>query len=387
MIQLPLRDIIAIDQHEGCSSKIGGKKLCRCRKTTESSSFFVIFYIDRTSKKPQWIPRSMVIRFKKPQTMSKYFNEFKQAFNDFCRVLKRPKKLFVILNPICGAGKATSIWHAIAYPLFQLAGIEINLVRTQFRKHAYDLCMELDFSSYDGLVTIGGDGTLNECVHALAARRERGEFERCPIPVGLIPAGSYNCINQVTSGVVCVGTTCLQIIVGQTIGIDVIFLKDRNEQLVKVSFCSVAYGFFGDLLIRSERLRRMGPMRYVFAGILSIMRLRSYWIDICISIADVPHRDLTDASTECKQGCTICQNADRIEEIKSKESRSKMADVTYIQVNLMLLQLLLKFQNSRGIWEKTLASFDQFFSIKTSRERPKSVLSLKVKMRKDCFPS
>ena len=148
--------------------------------------------------------------------MEIYFRTFKKAFKNVRRKYKRPRKLFVILNPYGGSGNASKIWNSIAKPVLELAGIRITTVRTQRPKHAYEICLDLDLELYDGLVTIGGDGILNECVHALAERKEQGQFEKSPIPVGLIPAGSYNCINQVTSGTVSVSTTSLQIISGKT---------------------------------------------------------------------------------------------------------------------------------------------------------------------------
>ena len=119
---------------------------------------------------------------------------------------------------------------------------------------------------------------------------------------------------------------------GQTIGIDVIFLRNWNDLLARVSFCSVSYGFFGDLLLRSEKLRKMGPARYLLAGLLSLIRLRSYWVETSINIADVQHSDLTDSCTECEPGCTICKNDTDPKETESRETRSRNTRVTYVQV-------------------------------------------------------
>ena len=96
--------------------------------------------------------------------MEIYFRTFKKAFKNVRRKYKRPRKLFVILNPYGGSGNASKIWNSIAKPVLELAGIRITTVRTQRPKHAYEICLDLDLELYDGLVTIGGDGILNECV-------------------------------------------------------------------------------------------------------------------------------------------------------------------------------------------------------------------------------
>ena len=336
---LLLSDVVLIDRHEKCHNKTSKDKYCCCNKAKRyANNFFVVFFINRTAKNAsKWCLKSVVIGFKNAQTLEYYFCMFKKAFDKVCELTKRPKKLFVIVNPYGGSGKGLKIWETKAKPLFLLAGLNLEIKLTERAGHAYDLCYNIPFELYDGIIAVGGDGILNECVHALASRREEGQFDRCPIPMGLIPAGSTNCINEVATGVVSVLSSCLQIISGQSLGLDVIFLRDKSDQLVRVAFCSVAYGFFGDVLIRSEKLRCIGPIRYILAGGLSFIHLRTYRVDTDISLADVQHSNPVDRSTKCQVGCEICSRAKHMPPVTSKQTRNIAEQVAYVQVIQILV--------------------------------------------------
>ena len=334
-------DIIALDSHNDiCKSKAVIGNYCKC-KYAKFPYFFILYYVERDKKrKAQWCLKSLLIESQDSRRLQSLFVKVEAAFEKVKENCTRPRNLLVIVNPYGGAGKGIKIWERQAKPLLRLADIELDITLTERAGHAFDLCYNLDWSKFDGIVAVGGDGILNECIHAFAARKEEGQFTRCPIPFGLIPAGSTNCINEVVTGVVNVTSTCLQIITGQSLGIDVIFLRDNHSKmLVRVSFCSVAYGFFGDVLIRSEKLRCIGPIRYIIAGALSFMHLRTYRVETEIGIADVPHWDILDDSEMCvvdqeKKACSICD--------AMKDSREKVPvkRVTHIKARVAYLQVI-----------------------------------------------
>ena len=339
-----ISDIIGVDRHQGgCKASTLNLKLCRCRKS-KNPNILTIYYLCRAKKKTsRWCLKSLFIEYSAEQQIISLYSKLETILKQLHDAFRRPKKLFVIVNPYGGAGKGIKIWEKKAKPLLMLADIELDITLTERAGHAYDLCYNLNWKDYDGIIAVGGDGILNECVHAFAARNEEGQFNRCPIRFGLIPAGSTNCINEVATGVVDVTTTCLQIISGQSLGLDVIFLRDNiSDELVRVSFCSVAYGFFGDVLIRSEKLRCMGPIRYIIAGALSFMHLRTYRIETDIGIADVPHWDILDSKLKCtldqdKKPCAICETARSSNQpVPVKRITNIKARVAYVQVKQKL---------------------------------------------------
>jgi diacylglycerol kinase family enzyme len=53
--------------------------------------------------------------------------------------------------------------------------------------HAEELCRTLDFSEYDVLCIIGGDGTFHECVNGIMKRSDdKGKM----IPLAVLPGGT-----------------------------------------------------------------------------------------------------------------------------------------------------------------------------------------------------
>jgi diacylglycerol kinase family enzyme len=67
--------------------------------------------------------------------------------------------------------------------------------------------------------------------------------------------------------------------------------------------CSTAsYGFIGDVLERSERMRWMGPVRYEIGGALSLAQLQSYPIRLWYREPAAPHPELK----VCHSDCPVC---------------------------------------------------------------------------------
>lgn len=52
----------------------------------------------------------------------------------------------------------------------------------------FQIARSLDLSKYDGVVTISGDGLLNEIITGLLRREDWQEARN--MPVGIIPAGA-----------------------------------------------------------------------------------------------------------------------------------------------------------------------------------------------------
>lgn len=53
--------------------------------------------------------------------------------------------------------------------------------------HGYDLANLSSFDGYDGLVVVGGDGTIHEVINGMLQRADRHK-----LPIGVIPAGTGN---------------------------------------------------------------------------------------------------------------------------------------------------------------------------------------------------
>jgi diacylglycerol kinase (ATP) len=97
------------------------------------------------------------------------------------------KKLYFIVNPKAGNGKALSIWAEVESELKNRA-ISYTHYFTKESGHARKITEDLVLSTDKEvihLVVIGGDGTMNEVVNGIAGHTSK-------VRVGFIPGGSGN---------------------------------------------------------------------------------------------------------------------------------------------------------------------------------------------------
>jgi ceramide kinase len=95
---------------------------------------------------------------------------------------------------------------------------------------------------YDGLICVGGDGIFAELCHGLLLRTARDEqididdprvnIIRPKLRIGIIPAGSTDAVVFGTTGLNDPVTSTLQIIVGESLLIDITTVKKKKKTLI-----------------------------------------------------------------------------------------------------------------------------------------------------------
>ena len=96
--------------------------------------------------------------------------------------MESKKKILVIINPISGSA------HREYMPEVVKRNLDANLfdICTRFTQgpgHATEMAKKAIEQEFDGVVAIGGDGTINETASALI---------NSPIALGIVPCGSGN---------------------------------------------------------------------------------------------------------------------------------------------------------------------------------------------------
>ncbi|XP_055900409.1 uncharacterized protein LOC106054365 isoform X1 [Biomphalaria glabrata] len=222
----------------------------------------------------------------------------------------RPKKLFVVINPIGGAGKGLQIYHEEAEPLFKLAGIDTSIVVTERSKHALQIGESTDLSQYDGIVVVGGDGLYQELLQGitLQVQKKSGINYDSPDtdlvklnvpPIGIIPAGTGNAaVRYYNGGIFDVRTAVLNIIRGEQHRASA-FAIYSNSKLFGVSHFLVTYGLFADVMKRTEELRWMKKFRYIYAllGQFIFSRKRYFDAEIYYRALDVNSSEMAASSS------------------------------------------------------------------------------------------
>lgn len=92
---------------------------------------------------------------------------------------------FTIINPCSGSGKGKLDWPEIE-SLLKKAGIKYQAVFTGYRNHATELTSEAIAGGWRRILTVGGDGTVNEVVNGIFHQKAvpTNDFTLAMIPVG-----------------------------------------------------------------------------------------------------------------------------------------------------------------------------------------------------------
>ncbi|KAG5283747.1 hypothetical protein AALO_G00045670 [Alosa alosa] len=208
-----------------------------------------------------------------------WFKHLKALLNGF---RDRPKALKVFVNPMSHKKEALRVYMDEVAPLFKLADIEADLIITEKKGHALSVLKECRLDNYDGVVCVGGDGSVAEVAHGLLLRAQMDAGRdtdsiftpvQAALPLGVIPAGSTDIVACSVHGVRHPITAALHIIMGHRQPVDVCSFSSLGR-LLRFGF-SAMFGFGGHTLAFAERHRWMPPsQRREFALIKTLANLK-----------------------------------------------------------------------------------------------------------------
>lgn len=276
------------------------------------SSLSFCVYAVRRKRKHKWKEKMFIFDCNDAILCQEWLHCLESTLAGF----NRPRRLLVFINPIGGKRLGHKIYVEQVQPLFELANIKADIIVTQRANHARDYLLEEGLEKIDGVISVGGDGMFHEVLNGLVTRAQHEamldstsqDFHPVPlsIPIGIIPAGSTDAIAFCTTGNNDPVTSALHIILGDLQPLDVCCVKRKNEVL-RYSVVMVAYGFFGDVMHDSEKLRWMGPKRYDVAGFKKFMSNRGY--EGVVSYLPAQAVDANPQNnTRCRSGCNVCSS-------------------------------------------------------------------------------
>ncbi|XP_041857599.1 ceramide kinase-like protein [Melanotaenia boesemani] len=190
-----------------------------------------------------------------------WFNTLKEILSGFS---SRPRYLKVFINPSSHKKEAVHIYREHVAPLFKMADIRTDITVTERKGHALSVMKECKLDEFDGVVCVGGDGSVAEMCHALVLRAQLdADTPENPVkpvlPLGIIPAGSTDVVSCSVHGVRDPVTAALHIVLGHLQQVDMCSFWSLG-QLVRFGF-SAMFGFGGRSLARAEKKRWMSSSR------------------------------------------------------------------------------------------------------------------------------
>ena len=183
-----------------------------------------------------------------------------------------PRRILFLVNPFGGTRKAVPTMRKVVAPMVRVSHVIPTVIHTTHAGHAREVAAELDLSAYDGVVTVSGDGLLNEVVTGLLGRPDRQAARR--MPLGVIPCGTGNGL-AVSFGVRDAVAATLCVIKGHHIPLDLMSARQEGRDIAW-SFLMFAWGLVADIDIESERFRWAGDARFTLSGVTRLFNLRAY---------------------------------------------------------------------------------------------------------------
>ena len=181
-------------------------------------------------------------------------------------------KIALVLNPRIGAKKSKKLL-LIAENRFKEANIQFDLFVTQYHGHAAEIIKNMPLPEYDGIVSVGGDGTNYHVLNGLLKYHLDTELP----PLGIIPAGRGNSfakdleIHTQEDGFAALSR-------GKTRAVDVCRFTQGNDLYFFVNLMGL--GFVTDVAKTAARFAWAGDLSYVIGVLYRTMMLKFHSLEM-----------------------------------------------------------------------------------------------------------
>lgn len=174
---------------------------------------------------------------------------------------------YIIFNPTAGAGRSHKAMQTVEQRLKE-KNIDYIVEETKYRLHAVELARQAVGKGYQGIISVGGDGTLLEVAGELYGSEET---------LGIIPAGTGNDFRRAVNVSKDVNEALDVILAGHSEYVDMGFLGHDRP------FLNVAgTGFDVEVIYNTEKVRRLftGGFAYLLGIMMSLFKYKPVTIDI-----------------------------------------------------------------------------------------------------------
>lgn len=204
----------------------------------------------------------------------KYCEEALQYGHKHIELGHRPRRVTVFLNPAAKSGKARKLFEKTAAPILYVAGIEVNVIATEYEGQVKQFMTVLDTTDTDAVIVAGGDGTLLEAVTGFLRKEDRTFSEN--IPIGVIPLGKTNRFSKIVFGtdlddVKMIAEAAIAVVRAVTKKVDVIKVNGGEGKTI-YSLTGVEAGVYRDAEERKIKYWYFGPLKHRWTYLRTAMK-------------------------------------------------------------------------------------------------------------------
>lgn len=155
--------------------------------------------------------------------------------------------------------------------LFEQSGLSVHNLYSEYPGHLIELAKREVNKEWDGIVALGGDGTLFEVINGMMQGNAK-----LPLPLGVLPAGTGNSFSrdlEIKTYVDAVG----KIVNARTRPVDLGHCVCGDRTFVFINI--LGFGFVADVAKKAYSYRKWGALNYVIGVFLITRRLQSYSLD------------------------------------------------------------------------------------------------------------
>jgi len=207
------------------------------------------------------------------------------------------RKLLLLMNPHAGTGTAQQMYETVVQPMWEQAGLDHDVYPTTGAGHAKSLMVTHQdlLSTYEAIVTMGGDGILFEVMQGIHQRSDSMDILR-QISFGIIGTGTSNGLmksilheSQEPYGILEMSfLICRGRITPMDLSTYQITTNPTTSYGSLIGFLSYSYAFIADVDIESELLRFLGYIRIIIWTVWRLLALRTYKVRLSYLPPPVP---------------------------------------------------------------------------------------------------
>jgi sphingosine kinase len=187
----------------------------------------------------------------------------------------KPRQLQVVINPNSGKKQAIQIFEQVR-ELLDRSNLQYTVTETTSGEDTKNFVRNLDLAVTDGLIIVGGDGTIHDAIAALMSRPDAETAIQ--LPLGILPGGTGNglckSILEATGESYDPLSAAFLIAKGRQQQLDLATVTQNGQEYY--SFLSLAWGLISDVDIESEKLKFLGALRFDVYALMLLSLLRTY---------------------------------------------------------------------------------------------------------------